>query len=547
MMRFSAKFGLTSRTFLALAAAGALSACGAEAPANPGTDSDVGQQSIGRAEQALAAHLDKAAAAVGATRAEFARKAFQRDDLGFEHTRFQQTFKGVPVFGGEAIVHYDPAGSLQAITDDFRQAIQVDVTPRLNDAEAIARAVSLHGGFDKLTARPESQLVVLRHEGKDYLTYKVQLRQEDGTAETSMPVFFIDAKTGEKVFGYDNLQTAGATGTLKTLYSGSPTGTTFLSGSTYYLEDVTRKVGTFDMRNTTSSVYRFADADNIWGTNATTSTQSAAADAHFGAQKTYDYFLNVHSRNGIDGSGGPGYFTSIDGVTVLVSSLVHYSTSYNNAFWNSSYMTYGDGDGSTFSPLVSLDICGHEMTHGITERSAGLTYSGESGALNESFSDVFGAMVELYATGSTTPTANTWKLGEAAYTPATSGDALRYLDNPHAASNKGYTSDDDPDHYAERYTGSSDNGGVHINSGIPNKVFYLVAVGGTHHRSGVTVTGIGVTNAAKIWYKALTSYMNSSTNFAGAKTATLNAATALFGTGSTQYNAVQAAWTAVGV
>ncbi|WP_158501510.1 M4 family metallopeptidase [Vitiosangium sp. GDMCC 1.1324] len=546
MKRFSAKFGLNSRMFLGLAAAGALSACGAEAPVNPGTDSEVGQQAIGRAEQDLSAHLEKAAAAIGATRAEFARKSFQRDDLAFEHTRFQQAYKGVPVVGGEAIVHYDPAGALQAITDDFRQGIQVDVTPRLNDAEAIARAVSLHGGFDKLTARPESQLVVLRHEGKDYLTYKVQLRQEDGSAETSMPVFFIDAKTGEKVFGYDNLQTAGATGTLKTLYSGSPAGTTFLSGTTYYLEDVTRKVGTFDMRNTTTSVYRFADADNIWGTNTTASTQSAGADAHFGAQKTYDYYLSVHNRNGIDGSGGPGYFASIDGVTPLISSVVHYSTGYNNAFWNGSYMTYGDGDGTTFSPLVTLDICGHEMTHGVTERTAALVYSGESGALNESMSDVFGAMVELYATGGA-PTANTWKVGEASYTPATSGDALRYMDNPHAAPNRGYTTDDDPDHYTERYTGTSDNGGVHINSGIPNKVFYLVAVGGTHHYSGITVTGIGVTDAARIWYRALTSYMTSSTNFAGAKTATLNAAAAIFGLGSPQYNSVQAAWTAAGI
>jgi bacillolysin len=544
MKRFSAKFGLNRRLFLGLAAAGALSACGAEEPVIPGVD-EVGQQAVGRAEQDLAAHLDKAAAAIGATRAEFVRQNVVRDELGFEHTRFQQTFKGVPVSGGEAIVHYDPTGALQTITDDFRQGIQVDVTPSLNDSQAIAKAVSLHGGFDKLTAQPQSKLMVLRQDGKDYLVYRVQLRQEDGSAATSMPVYFIDAKTGEKVFSYDNLQTAGATGTLKTLYYGSPTGTTYLSGSTYYLEDVTRKVGTFDMRNGTSSVYRFSDADNIWGTNTTSSSQSAAADAHFGAQKTYDYYLNVLGRRGIDGNGGPAYYTSIDGVTGLISSVVHYSTGYNNAFWNGSYMTYGDGDGSQFTPLVTIDICGHEMTHGVTERTAGLTYSGESGALNESMSDVFGAMVELYANGA--ESANTWKVGEAAYTPATAGDALRYMDNPHAAPNRGYTTDDDPDHYAERYTGTSDNGGVHINSGIANKAFYLVAKGGTHHLSGVTVTGIGTTAAAKIWYKALTTYMTSSTNFAGAKTATLNAAAALYGSGTAQYNAVSQAWTACGI
>lgn len=205
---------------------------------------------------------------------------------------------------------------------------------------------------------------------------------------------------------------------------------------------------------------------------------------------------------------------------------------------------YGDGDGTTFTPLVTLDICGHEMTHGITERTAALVYSGESGALNESFSDVFGAMVERYVRGES---ASTWKIGEEAYTPTTAGDALRYMDNPHLAGKAGYTSDDDPDHYSERYTGTSDNGGVHINSGIANNAFYLVAKGGTHHKSGVTVTGIGADDAAKIWFRALTSYMTSTTDFAGARAATLQAATALFGQGSAQYSSVAQAWTAVGV
>ena len=155
----------------------------------------------------------------------------------------------------------------------------------------------------------------------------------------------------------------------------------------------------------------------------------------------------MHGRNGIDGSGGPGSTVSINGTTSLITSAVHYSTNYNNAFWNGQYMTYGDGDGTTFTPLVTLDIAGHEMTHGITERTAGLVYSGESGALNESMSDVFGAMVERSVQGES---ANTWKIGEQTYTPNTAGDALRYLDNPHLASNGGFTADGDPDHYSER-------------------------------------------------------------------------------------------------
>jgi thermolysin len=539
MKRFSAKFGRT--LVVSLATAGALSACGGEEPVIP--DAEVGQQAVGKAEQELASHMDRAAQALGVARAEFVRKGAQVDELGYEHTRFQQTVRGVPVEGGDAIVHYDARGALQAITDDFRQGLKVDTVAKLSESEAVSKAVNAYGGYDLLTAAPESKLLVKRmDDGTDRLVYKVQLRREDGSHHTDMPVYYVDAHSGEIVGQFSNLQTA--TGTGQSLYSGSRSLTTYLSGTTYYLEDTGRKMGTFDMRNGTTSAYRFTDTDNAWGTGTTANAQSAAVDAHFGAQMTYDYYFNTHGRKGVDGNGGPGGYTSIDGVTKLLSSRVHYSSKYNNAFWNGTYMTYGDGDGTTFSPLVTLDICGHEMTHGVTERTAGLVYSNESGALNESMSDVFGAMVERYALGES---ANTWKIGEGAYTPATAGDALRYMDNPHAKAGGTYTTDDDPDHYAERYTGTADNGGVHINSGIGNKAFYLVAKGGTHHRSGVTVTGIGADAAAKIWYKALTTYMTSSTNFAGARAATLNAAAALYGSGSANYNAVASAWTAVGV
>ncbi len=156
---------------------------------------------------------------------------------------------------------------------------------------------------------------------------------------------------------------------------------------------------------------------------------------------------------------------------------------------------------------------------------------------------MLGALLERYVRGQST---NTWRIGEQAYTPGISGDALRYMDNPHAASNGGFTADDDPDHYSERYTGTVDGGGVHTNSGIANKAFYLLAVGGTHHRGG-SMTGIGADAAGKIWYRAITSYMTSSTNFRGARTATLNAAAALYGTGSANYNAVAQAWSLCGV
>jgi thermolysin len=469
---------------------------------------------------------------------EFAVTRVDIDELSMAHTRVIQTVDGVRVWQGEAIVHLKADGALSTVTDDLKENITVNTKPNFSAEEAVGLAKAMYGRSDRLTEKPVADLWIFRADDRDHLTYRVQMRREDNTKETAMPVIFVDAHTGENVFQYDNLQT----GTGSSLYSGNVTIGTSVSGSTYYLENTTRKVGTFDSRNTTSSTYRFTDADDIWNSTS----QRAGVDAQYGAEKTMAYYQNVHGRNGIDGSGGPAYYTSAVGGVGLISSKVHYSSGYNNAFWNGSYMTYGDGDGTNFTPLVTLDICGHEMTHGVTERTANLTYSGESGALNESMSDVFGAMVELYTRGGSA-NANTWKIGEDAYTPGTAGDALRYMDNPHAAPNSGYTADDDPDHYAERYTGTADSGGVHINSGIGNKAFYLVAAGGTHHRSGVTTTGIGTTDAAKIWYRALTVYMTSGTNFAGARTATLNAANDLFGSSSAQYNSTATAWCAVGV
>ena len=215
-------------------------------------------------------------------------------------------------------------------------------------------------------------------------------------------------------------------------------------------------------------------------------------DAHYGATATYDYYKNTHGRN------------SYDGNNATITSTVHYSSNYNNAFWNGSQMVYGDGDGSTFIALVALDIVAHELTHAVTERTANLVYEKEPGALNESVSDIFGIMVDR----------DDWLIGEDSYTPGTSGDALRHLDDP--------TLGGQPDHYDDRlYPGSctpsqyNDYCGVHSNSGIPNKAAYLMIQGGTH--GGVTVTGVGRAAVEDIWYRALTTYVTSQTNFDGAR------------------------------
>jgi len=461
------------------------------------------------------------------------------DRLSMAHTRVQQRFRGIPVLGGEAIAHFNADGSDFAETDNLLAGINVSTTPLLTATAAIDAAVGDYGCRTCLTATPTADLWIVRDDaGVDHLTYRVQLTRMDGTANTALPVRFIDAQGGQVVLSYDNLQT----GTGNSIYSGNVNFGTFFYApeNQYYMQNLTRRVGTFDIMNLQGgTLFPFTDADDVWSG----SRHPAAIDAHWGGEKYLNYLQSVHGRNGIDGVGGPFFASAQDGSGGLITFIVHFGSSFNNAFWDGTnkVMVYGDGDGVSFGPLVSLDIAGHEMTHGVTQFTAGLIYQGESGALNESWSDVFGAMLERNVKGES---ANTWKLAEEAYTPGTAGDALRYMDNPHAASNKGFTADDDPDHYTERYTGAADNGGVHINSGISNNAFYLLANGGSHHLGG-SMTGIGADQAAQIWYTALASYMTSGTDFAGARTATMNAATALYGAATAQK--VQQAWCLVGV
>lgn len=510
----------------------ALAGCSTDARTVPGAQEPAGKSALDFLEDELKA------GDYGVTLEDLSVTRVETDELGMTHTRVQQLFNGIPVFGAEAIVHVKADGSLFAITNEL--AKKVSLAGALKPALAAPGAIdAVLAGYDCpscLTADPEADLLVLRHNGEDRLAYRVKLRREDGTANTSMPVIFVDAGTGEHLWQFENLQTAAGV----SLYSGSVTISTYTLNGKFYLEDPAGKIGTFDSRGLQYATYRFWDDNDIWDAPE----QKAAVDVHYCAAKFIEYFSATHGRSGIDGMGGPGFYKAADGATTLISSKVHYGEGFNNAFWNGSFMTYGDGDGSLFTPLVSLDICGHEMQHGITERTANLTYSGESGALNESWSDVFGALLERYVLGES---ASTWRVGEACFTPGNGQDeGMRDMGEPHAAPENGLTQDDDPDHYSERYTGQEDNGGVHINSGIANKAFHLLAAGGTHHLGG-SMVGIGADKAGAIWYKALTTFMVASTEFDGARTATLNAAEVLYGAGSAERAAVASAWGLVGV
>lgn len=221
------------------------------------------------------------------------------------HTRVRQAVNGIPVWEGEAIVHLKSDGTLSTVTDDLKEAIAVDTTPNFGEKQAFRAAVAMYEGKARQTDPATIELFVFRGADRDHLVYRVETPRLDGTENTSAPVVFIDAHTGEKVFEYNNLQT----GTGVSLYSGTVTINTSSVGSTYYMEDLTRKMGTFNMNNTGNTTTgtggtqsRYTDTDDIWDTTA----QKAGVDAHWGARWTYDYYLNVHGRNGINGSGGPG-------------------------------------------------------------------------------------------------------------------------------------------------------------------------------------------------------------------------------------------------
>lgn len=205
--------------------------------------------------------------------------------------------------GQDPDVHLRGDGSTFAVTDRLQRGLRVDSKARLSPQRAIALAIEHHGGSSRLTADPRAELFVLRHGGQDRLAYRVQLRQEDGTDKTSLPVFFVDAQTGENVWSYDNLQTA--TGSGQSLYVGNVSVETNLRSGVYYLEDPGRRMGTFDSRNSTAQTYRFTDSDNAWNS----ATQQAAVDAHYGASKVFDYYANGNEAAPTTGSpacGGTG-------------------------------------------------------------------------------------------------------------------------------------------------------------------------------------------------------------------------------------------------
>ncbi|KDA54789.1 hypothetical protein EG19_09065 [Thermoanaerobaculum aquaticum] len=471
-----------------------------------------------------------------------ALRTADHDGAGVVHVRFDTRVQDVRVVGGEVIVHVDAASRRIVGLSNFHRRVNVeDPTPRVSEGDAVGMAWALMAPASAPAEKPQTELVFYPSKGSYRLAWMVRMFVENEVEEPRAEAFVIDAKTGEVLDRWDDLRTgkpggstpppgsgSPAVGTAKTLYLGQLSiDTEFYSSANLYgmVDRVRGNAYTTDMNNRqTGSGTLFTDADNTWGNFTNSDRATAGTDAHLGMAFTWDYYKNVHGRNGIYNDG------------VGAFSRVHYGRNYNNAFWSDSCkcMTYGDGDGSVLSPLVSLDVAGHEMSHGVTSATANLQYSGESGGLNESTSDIFGTAVEFYANNPNDPP--DWWIGETVYTPSKPGDALRYMDDPKKDGRS-------VDHYS-LYTNGMD---VHYSSGIANNFFYLLANGGTNRTSGISVTGIGLAKAERIWYVALTGYMTSTTNFSQARQATIQAATQLFGASSVEVQRVKDAWTAVGV
>ncbi|WP_229748852.1 M4 family metallopeptidase [Hymenobacter frigidus] len=483
-------------------------------------------------------------------------RTVETDQLGFTHQKFAQYYQGVRVEHASYSVHAK-GGTTESISGDFEKITGLNTTPTLNESAALDRALASVGArkymwqtndAEAASYRPQGELVIVRdarngETGPLVLAWKFNVY---AAQPVSRAYIYVDARSGQVVLRDDIIKHAAATGTFATAYSGSRSVADGTTTNGYYLREVTRGLGieTYNCKkgNSYTAAVDFVDADNNW-TSAeynNANFDNVAGDAHFGAQATYDYWKGVHARNSWDNAGAK------------IKSYIHFDDTpgdgvgYENAYWNGSVMTYGDGD-TRFRPLTSMDVVAHEIGHAVCEKTAGLVYSNESGAMNEGFSDIWGAAVESYAVNTLSAASSgvkaksTWLIGEEIDKVQV---ALRSMSDPNSLNQPAYYKG------LKWYTGTGDNGGVHTNSGVLNYWFYLISAGktGTNEKGvAYSVASLGITNAAKIAYRAESVYLTSSSTYSNARTATIAAAKDLYGANSAAEEAVTNAWSAVGV
>ncbi|MEU0356064.1 M4 family metallopeptidase [Streptomyces cyaneofuscatus] len=490
-----------------------------------------------RAELLREADATKAATAkelgLGATEKLVVRDVVQDRD-GTTHTRYERTLDGLPVLGGDLVVQETTAGKTLSVVKASKATtaqlkavgLTADVAPAAAEKQALGAAKTEGSKATKAEKAPRK--VVWLGSGSPQLAYETVVGglQHDGTPNELHVI--TDAASGEKLYEWQAVHN----GTGNTQYSGQ---VTLGTAPSYTLTDTARgNHKTYNLnRGTSGTGSLFTNSTDVWGNGTPQNLETAGADAHYGAALTWDYYKNVHGRNGLRGDGVGAY------------SRVHYGNNYVNAFWQDSCfcMTYGDGAGNA-KPLTSIDVAAHEMTHGLTSVTAKLVYSGESGGLNEATSDIFAAAVEFHANNSQDQ--GDYLVGEKIDIRG-NGTPLRYMDKP---SKDGSSKD-------AWYSGIGSID-VHYSSGPANHWYYLLSEGsgaktinGVSYDSptsdGLPVTGIGRDKASLIWFKALTTKFTSTTNYAAARTGTLAVASELYGATSPEYAAVANAWAAINV
>lgn len=452
---------------------------------------------------------------------EDAMKGFKPDEIkkdenGHTFVSFKQKIKGIEVLNSEIIVHYDETGVIVGINGNYKAEKEVEKPGSLNISkkEAIKKAKSLFD-YQELGFEPDAEKVILEKDGNLYEAYMVNIYyfgQEVGNYDV-----YVETSSGEVIEIEDNIRYDGHIVGQGINVSGSIVDLNlYQSGSSYYMRDIVptdpTEIKTFTLNNKTSLGYLIYTTVNP----PYFADEPAGVSAHYGAGAVYDFYNEMFNRNSLDGNG------------MTIKSFVHYKMNYNNAFWDGYEMVYGDGDGVQFTYFSGdLDVVAHEMTHGVTDYEADLVYKAQSGALNESMSDVFGVLVETYdkAGGDKSKwsfNAEDWVVGDEIYTPNIPGDYLRSLANPSR------------DHMDEYLYTTQDYGGVHTNCGIPNKAAFLIA------------QSIGMEKTAKIYYKALTDIMTPETDFAMAYLSLRDAAAAL-GYGDDVSSAIKYAFEQVGI
>lgn len=450
------------------------------------------------------------------------------DELSMTHVKFQQYVKDVKIFHGQLIIHFNNDGSIESFNGRYYPTPDINVVPSISETEAINIAKGKLGSYQ--STHSSTELNIYSKNGRLLLVYAVKL---PSYSHPNM-IIFIDADSGEVIKIDDGIRYDGpAVGSGIALDGTSKTLNTYQWSGHYHMIDASLPmyvapidslkgvIDTYDAQNDTSgngykSAIRFVDPndDNIFNDSE---RMKAGVSAHDFSRQVYNFYKSRFNRNSIDNAG------------MSMTNVAHYGIQLNNAFWNGYFMTYGDGDGVRYSNIAgSLDVIAHEITHGVTQYTSNLVYELQSGAMNESISDVFAVIADSVD----------WLLGEDIFTPSIPGDGLRSMEDPH----NGYTSDHpdwQPAHMNEYITlpndPEHDHGGVHINSGILNKAFYNVA------------SVIGRSKGGLIWYRSQTIYLTNNSQFSDLRTACLNSAKDIFGDGSAEYNAVNDGFSAVGL